>query len=228
MTRTEINNEKKAYQTHGPDVPIYSDIVTFIRILVVNSWLIVLLAVVGALAAYVLVEQQTPIYETHTSVIVSPRVDLDISSTLHGIDVLDQNVVGTYVQILRSRVVAENAYDSLEGTYPRDALEAAEIDVRPIENSTVTVVTVRSDNPDLARDLANEVAIQTIQLNPVESLVQAYPIKMLDEAVTPDEPVSPQKQLSVLLGAAAGAAVGVGLAFLLDSFIRARRVQRMP
>jgi capsular polysaccharide biosynthesis protein len=169
---------------------------------------------------------QTKIYEATASVIVSPRVDLDISDTLYGIDVLNQNVAGTYVQILNSQATADAARAALSGQYDEALLDDAEIQVQPVQNSTVIVIIVRSEEPALARDLANGVATQAIENNPVESLVQAYPIKILDAAELPEDPISPKRSLNILLGTAGGGIAGVGLAFLADGYFKMRRARR--
>jgi len=204
--------------------PVPTDIVNFVSVLLRNAWVIVLMAALAALGAYFLVRSQTPQYESRTSLIISPRVDIDISDTLAGIDVLNQNIVGTYVQILRSAKVQQAAKETLRSQYG-EALDNAEIDVRPIENSTVMVVTVRSESPELARDLSDAIADQVVQNNPVDALIQAYPLLVLDQAVVPETPQAPQGNMNIVMGAAGGAVVGIGLAFLLEEYRKARTLR---
>jgi capsular polysaccharide biosynthesis protein len=203
-----------------------SDVLTLLRVLVYNSWVIILVTLLGGAASFAFVRLQTPVYESHTTLIISPRVDLDQGRTLEGIRVLQQNVVGTYVQILSSSSVRSAATETLQGQYALDALGEAEVSVRPVENSTVMIVTVRSEYPTLARDLADAVAREVVSNNPVPALLETYPVQILDTSFVPNEPASPQGVVNMALGVAGSLVLGVGLAFLVEEFKKSRSKRR--
>jgi len=203
---------------------LYVDVVSLLRVILVNSWLIVLIAAAGTIATFLYVDQLPNIYQSSSSVVVLPRSDV-ARSQLEGIDVLDLNVVGTYVQILESRNVTESAYDALESDYDRVALEDAQVDIRPVSNSSIIRINIRSENRQLAMDLNTQLAFQTIEENPLESLRDLYPIAQLDAASEPEEPVAPNTTLSLVLGGAGSLVIGIALAFLLDAFVRYRKKQ---
>jgi capsular polysaccharide biosynthesis protein len=224
--KTKDNGVMEAAQ----DTPIVTapttataDVFTLLRVLFYNSWVIVLVTLIGGAASFAFVRSQTPVYESYTTLIVSPRINLDQGRTLESIRVLQQNVVGTYVQVLRSSSVRNAAIETLQGQHTPDALNAAEIEVRPVENSTVLTITVRSENPVLARDLADAIATNAVINNPVPSLNQAYPLQILDAAVVPEDPASPQGMVNIALGVAGSLVLSVGLAFLVEEFKKRRR-----
>lgn len=203
----------------------YVDIVTILRILLINSWLIILITGIGTVGAFLYTETQTPIYETSTTLIVLPFGDPS-RDEIDAIRALNLNIIGTYVQILTSRSVRDNAHAALEDTYTRGAIREAQTEVRPINNSSIIRVSARSSNPELAKDLVDEIASQAINNSPVDELVEAYPAQILDTSELPTDPVSPQRRLALVFGAAGSAAVGVVLAFLLDGFTQYRRAAK--
>ena len=124
--------------------------------------------------------------------------------------------MGTYIQLLRSRQVLGGATGSLLATHGYEALREAEIDVRPIENSSVVVVSVRSSDRKLAIDLADAVVARAIEANPVPVLAKAYPMVVVDSAATGDEPIAPNRRIGLLLGTLAGGILGLGAATARD------------
>lgn len=202
----------------------YMDVVMLLRILLVNSWLIILVTGIGAAGAFLYTEIQTPIYETSSTLIVLPFGDPS-RDEIDAIRALNLNIIGNYVQLLRSRSITEAAYAELTDEYSLGALRDAVVDIRPISNSSIINVSVRSSDPQLAKDLVDQIAltIQTSNDESIISFVDAYPIEVLDVSEVPTTPVTPQRRLAVVFGAAGALAVGVVLAFLLDGFTHYRR-----
>jgi polysaccharide biosynthesis transport protein len=210
-------------QTNAPASQIYTDIVTVLRVILVNIWLIVLMAVILGAGAFFLTQLQNPVYESLTSVVIAPSLRPAQEDVLQGIDILDPDIVGTYVQILDSRTLYNRALEVLKTTYSEDQFEDVEMDVRPIENSTVIVITVRAGDPNLASDIANTVVQVAIENETVRAFERSFPMSVLDPAEPEPEAVSPQTRTNLVMGVAAGAGLGVAAAFVLDTFVKARR-----
>ena len=192
-----------------------TDLESFFGVVRRNLWIFVLATAIGFGLALGMVLVQDPVWEAEISVVVSP-LDAPPRGSLYGVEVLDLNIVGTYVQLLRSRQVIDGASDILAGNFGREALEDAEIDVRPIENSSVVVVSVRSSDRNLAVELADTVVARAIEVNPVPVLKRAYPMVVLDPAATESEPVAPNLRIGLLLGTLAGGILGLGTASVRD------------
>jgi uncharacterized protein involved in exopolysaccharide biosynthesis len=191
------------------------DLESFFRMAWRHAWIILLGTLVGHGLAMGMMELQDPIWKAETTVVVSP-LDNTQRGSLYGVEVLDLNIVGTYVQLLRSRGVVGEASDTLARRYGLETLEDAVIDVRPIENSSVIVVSVRSSDRNLAIELANAVVTRAIEANPVPVLDRAYPLVVVDSAATGNDPVSPNHRIGLLLGTLAGAILGLGGATLFE------------
>ncbi len=208
-----------------PIAPVYLDVVSFLRILIVNSWVIALVTIIGGAATFLYVNSQPEVYESYASLIVLPFQNtgdgvIGEGNQLEALRLLNLNVIGTYVQVLRSRALNNNTEQVLLATYSEDDIEDNEVIIRPVENSSIITITARSTNPMLARDTAIEVANQVIQNSPdaVRDFVGLYPIEILDSADLPEESVAPQTRLVLVLGILGSGAVGVVLAFLFHNF----------
>lgn len=209
---------------NAPIGPIYLDIVSFLRILITNSWLIALVTIIGAAATFLYVESQPKVYESYASLIVLPFQstedgDVGDGNQLEALRLLNLNVIGTYVQILRSRVVEANTQAVLMETYSKDEVDETEITIRPVENSSIITITARSTDPALSQQMVQEISNQVITNTPdaVQEVINLYPIEILDAADFPEDPVAPQTKLVLVLGILGSAAVGVALAFLFHN-----------
>jgi receptor protein-tyrosine kinase len=201
------------------------DLESFFGVVLRNVWVVVLLTAMGLGLALGAVLIQRPVWEAETSVVVSPLA-APPSGSLYGVEVLDLNIVGTYVQLLRSRRVLQDATAVLTPRYGEEQLQRALIDVRPVENSSVIVVLVRSRDRDLAVELADTVVSLAMESNPVPVLEQAYPMIVLDPAATGDDPAAPNVRLSLLLGTLAGGILGLGAAVVTDRRVGPRPARR--
>jgi capsular polysaccharide biosynthesis protein len=210
-----------------PVATVYTDVASFLRVIFSNLWLIILVAVIGTAVSYLYISRQTPTYESSASVIIEPSATADDLTRIQAdiIRISGTNVQGTYVQFLQSRRILDSAIASLEGTFGREALEAAEVDVIPVSNSAVINVLVRSTNTELARALANEIMRVGGTESP-EAYLSVYELGVLNTANLPETPVAPAVATSTVLGALGSLAVGIALAFLFDSYRQYRRNAR--
>lgn len=224
VTEQQENPSRMMDVTANPPLAsLYTDIVSYARIVIMNIWLIGLITILGTLASYTVIQAQPVIYQTYTSTVVSPQTSSDLGTTLQSLDVLRLNVIGTYVQILSSRSVVEDAIKHLTGDFSPTDIEEAELEVIPVDDSSVIRVVVRSQNPALAQELANSIVYQAISRNPVDALAHAYPLGVLDEAEMPTEPVAPDVRFGLLMGAAGSLLAGIGMAFLFHNIRLSRR-----
>ncbi len=117
-------------------------------------WLITLIAVLVGAAAFFYFSRQTPIYQATTRVqinIAPGTMTTDYSSV-----VLSEQLTSTFALTILSDPVMEGARDSLHLSYSPRQL-AAMVKASPVNNTALMDVTVESDNPKLAADLANTV-----------------------------------------------------------------------
>ena len=164
-------------------------------------------AISGAVSFFVL----TPIYQTSTQLIVSNAGDgnqitqSDISLSL--------NLMNTYRDILISPIILDQVVEELNADISRGQVQNA-ISVTNASNSQVLVLTVRFEDPAIAREIANTTA-RVFQEN-LGDILSIDNVSILAEAELRTNPVEPRPTVNMAIGAMVGIMIGVGLAFLLE------------
>lgn len=199
----------------------YLDVVQFLQIILRNWWLILLLAILGGVVGYLLVEAQTPVYESRASVAVLPNTSetATIPRPLENINI----ALGTYVQVLQSSSLQNGAKSALAQAFSSEALEGAEVEIVPIENSSIISIAVRSADRTLAQTFATELMTQAMDENPLPLFQLSYRIYVLDAASLPEQPAYPNRQVSLVFAVGGSVGLGIALAFLRDAYRRRRR-----
>ena len=119
--------------------------------------IVVLLSVVGMLCYNIWVK--TPLYSTSTTVVlVKNDSSSEDENTINQNDiVLNQKLVSTYRQIIKSKLVLNQVIDELELDYSYDKL-ASEVDVKALEDTEILKITVTDVSPIKAAEIANKIA----------------------------------------------------------------------
>jgi len=186
---------------------------TYLQILMRKWWIIIPAFLVTLTTTVVLTFTQVPIYESNATFVVAPNSAFqDVKSFASGLDILSRRaeISTTYAEVAASRRIKQQAADTL-GLSPTQR-ENLSVDSQLIAGTNVLKVTVESDDPVVARDFADMVGGKTIDY--VRNLYDAYELRPLDQASMPLTPIRPNKVLNIVLGAAGGLTLGVGLAFL--------------
>jgi non-specific protein-tyrosine kinase len=127
-----------------------------IRQFVHRWWLVVLAAtLLAGVASYVVSARLPKVYESTAKLLVAPGQLGNVSSNYN--DVLaGERLSRTYAEVIENRSVVEDAVQraGLSLSYEQ---AVALIDVKPVANTQLIQVTARSDNPETAARLANEV-----------------------------------------------------------------------
>jgi diguanylate cyclase (GGDEF)-like protein len=173
-------------------------------------WIVVLTVLVALVVALAASYFATPMYTATARVLVSPSSRLVTSAdVLHTIDTLgSQSVLGTYAEVMNSAQIYNNtlAALNLQATAVSHYTHAAKV----VSNSSVLQVDVTGPNPQTAARLANTICAQSINFS--SGLSQVYTVAILDTAVPPVLPSSPQPLVNAALALVAGLLVGIVLA----------------
>jgi len=157
----------------------------------------------------------TPIYESATTVMVSSPV----SATGGTVDMnelnLNRRLAETYGEIVRSRrvanqVITEMNLDMLPGELNN------KVQVSQVRDTEFIRISVTDPNPTMATAIANNIA-EAFKDNVVE-IMNVDNVSTLDEAVTPNNPVSPNKTLNIAIGMVLGLMLGVFIVFIREYF----------
>ncbi len=180
----------------------------------IGHWflLILLFVIIGGGTA-IFYNYGAPIkYQSNTTLYVEPGVNAN-EVNYQGI-LTNQRMVQTYAEIIKSRTVINKAIKELnmDVTY-KEFTENLTVNVST--DTQMITIYFKDTDKNLARDVANTLA--NIFIEDVKEKLNVTNISVIDEAIIAKNPVEPKIILNIAIGIAAGAAVGLMLAFLLES-----------
>ena len=180
---------------------------------IVKRWKLLVLLPLGAvlISALVSIYVLTPQYSAKTTLIVTRQLT---PAQLSWQDIqTSRELVGTYREIMHSRPVLELtiAYRALP--YDVEQLKR-KVDVQAVGGTELFSVTVTDPDPELARDMANEMA--RVFKSQSAEIMQVENVSIVDEAVTPGSPVSPRVPLNIAAAFMVALIAAGGLTFLLE------------
>jgi capsular polysaccharide biosynthesis protein len=155
----------------------------------------------------------TPVYESTTTITVlrdqlAPFSEININTIA-----INQRLVRTYSELAKSRSVAEDVIKS--NNLNLTPLELGEkIQVELAGDTEVLIISARDANPSIAALIANGVA-QSLS-GKVQKILNVKNIQVLDQAIPPEKPVSPNVLLNVLLAGILGLFTTVAIIFVRE------------
>lgn len=155
----------------------------------------------------------TPIYEAQTTIIINNL--LGKSSQLTKEDISYSQLLGeTYKPIVKSRKVAEEIKKNLNLEEDYHAISNS-IDINSVSGPVMNI-TVKNADPKVAREIANEVPV--VFGEELEKISKVDGVQVIDEALLPTRPISPNKFRNLALGGIIGVVIAIFVVLLLDYF----------
>lgn len=212
--------EEKNGFSEGVEIDVYKLFTALLR----RAWIIIIVAAVCASAAFLgTVHLITPLYQSSAMFYVNNNslsvgdASLSISSS----DITaSKSLVETYIVILKSRTCLNDVIDYAGVDYSYSELRGM-ISASSVNSTEVFEVVVTSPDPAEAENIAN--AIAYILPNRISDIVDSTSAKIVDYAVRPSAPSSPDLAMNTILGFVIGfalSAVVIIIITLLDVTIR--------
>lgn len=183
----------------------------YLRIIRQRGWIIILLAVLTAVAAFGYSKMQTPVYESSLRLLVRPaRTDFGQSQAA-------RELLGNYEQWLRSSFRAQAVIDQLQLDMTAGEL-LGDVSVASDRLGLVVQLVVENSDGDLANDIARAWGNLLIQWQQQENEKNRQEDRITIEFQ--DNPqysqASPQTTINTAAGFVFGALLGIILIFLLE------------
>ena len=184
-----------------------------------RAWLVILAAIVGAVVTFggtyffvtPLYESTAMFYVNNNSISVG-EASLSISSA----DITaSKSLVDTYIVILNTRETMMDVMDYAEVSRSYSDIVDM-IEAEAVNDTEIFQVTVTSPDPAEAEKLANSIAY--ILPKRISSIVEGTSAKIVDSAVIPSEPSSPNLVVNTLVGFLLGLVICVGAIVLKELF----------
>ena len=180
-----------------------------------SGWWIIVLTTLAALALSLVASYvATPRYRATTRLLVAPNAALIRANTerVDSLAVLDRpNILATYAQVLLSdRVLLQAAASlNLDIRLPQKDYAIAAV---VLPDANVLQLTVEGTSPATVADLTNRMAQHAIDY--INALYEVYTLSVIDPAIVPTEPISPQPVRDAGVAAVLGLVVGAVLAIV--------------
>ena len=200
------------------------DLKDLLVLLIRRIWIILLCALTAGALAYVYTANFiTPLYRASVTIYVnnlSAQAAQSVDYISAGNLATSQQLVNTYVNIIRSRTVLEKVVEetgmNVTADDIRDMLSASSID-----ETEIFEVYVTSPNPEQAAEIANAVA----QVAPgvIADIVEGSSTKVIDYAVVPTARYYPSFRSNTLVGCCIGGALAaavLALRFMMDTSVK--------
>lgn len=182
-----------------------------------RKWLllIIVLAILavaasGAVSYYILDKQ----YQTFTTLMVGKPKDYQSENKLEMSDLLlNQRLVSTYGEIIKSRVVSDQVIENLELPTSFNTFRN-KVSVNLVKDTEIIKIQVTDTDPELATTIANETA--RVFMDSVKTIMHVENVQIIDKAQVPESPFSPRPLLNMAIAGVLGVMLGVFIAFLVE------------
>ncbi len=184
--------------------------------LIKRSWIIILVSVLCAgislLYTYYFVKPKyvssAVFYVNNSSISIGNSVSItDLNAA--------KSLVDSYMVILESRSSLNDVIDYAELDYSVDQLRSM-ISAAPINNTEIFQVAVISENPYEAERIANSIA--HILPNKITTIIEGTSAKIVDYAIIPHTPYSPNYMSNTSTGFIVGLVISALLILLIEIF----------
>ena len=125
-----------------------------------------------------------------------------------------QNLIKTYTQIAKSRVVAENAVERLNGKFVGEFM--LNTNITPEVGTQIIDIAYKGETPEEASEGAN--ALSQAFVEESQKLLPSGSAKIMDKALVPELPITPNKKLNISIGFIIGLMLSLILVFLIEYF----------
>lgn len=191
------------------------------QLLLHKIWLITLWMVIGGSAVYAISNYLlSPTYTANVSMYVNSNTEqIETGLRLEDLNVA-QELVATYIEILKSDSVLNKVIDKLNLAYSTGELRKM-ISATAVNDTEIFNVEVTSNNPEEAADIAN-ILVQVIP-DEISKVVQAGGVRLIDRAEPNYDAVSPNIEINTLIGTLMGGILSIMFIIirkLLDTKVR--------
>ncbi len=158
-----------------------------------------------------------PMYSTSTTILLVKGDDNGTNNdTINQSDItLNQKLVSTYTQIIKSRLVVNQVIDYLKLDYSYSQL-SKRISVQSIDDTEVLKVTVTDKDPEMAAVIANRLA--SVFDKEVTEIYNINNVSILDEAIVIESPSNIHTIKDLIIAGLVGFVLSSGIIFVIFYF----------
>ena len=173
--------------------------------------LLVLAVAISSVVTFFILDKE---YSAFTTLMVGkPRDYINENKIEYNELLLNQKLVSTYGELIKTRVVSEKVISNLGLSLSYNTFRS-KVNVSLVKDTEIIGITVTDTDPLLAAEIANETA--AVFMDTVQEIMKVENVQVIDEAEPSEYPVSPRPMLNIAIAAILGLMLGIFLAFLLE------------
>ena len=179
--------------------------------------IIVAITLLFLILGYVYIEKiQIPMYHGTTTIILVEKQDEDVSSDVTSNELLiNEKLVATYSQIVKSRRVLDQVIDDLKLKDTVNEL-AERIEVTSVSETSIIKITVSDRSNKRAVKIVNKIA--DVFKQEVTEIYNLENVSVVDEAIVEDSPYNVNVIKQMLIFALVGIVLSCGIIFVMFYF----------
>lgn len=162
-----------------------------------------------------------PIYEANTTIMIREQKNDSKEKSISYNDVMvNQKLVATYSEIIKSREIISRVISNLTLKESPEQVKSM-VKLSNVKDSELINIAIQNENPTKATNIANDIAIIFGEYTKTE--LKADNVKIINKAVIPTFPISPNVKIKTLLGLFLGLALSsliYSLVSILDKTVR--------
>ena len=173
--------------------------------------LLVLAVAISSVVTFFILDKE---YSAFTTLMVGkPRDYINENKIEYNELLLNQKLVSTYGELIKTRVVSEKVISNLGLSLSYNTFRS-KVNVSLVKDTEIIGITVTDTDPLLAAEIANETA--AVFMDTVQEIMKVENVQVIDKAEPSYAPVSPRPMLNIAIAAILGLMLGIFLAFLLE------------
>ena len=189
------------------------DLKEYLDIIWSKKWLILgitlLAALISGLVSFFVLQ---PVYEASTTIMIGKSNNSEQSIKYDDL-MLNQKLVNTYSEIIKSNTVLEEVVSNLK--LGQSATQLKEnVTVNPIGDTEIIEIKVNNSDPVLATNIAND--LSEVSMENVKEIMKIDNVQVIDRAEVPNDPVKPNEIMNIIIAAVLGFMIGIGIVFLRE------------
>ena len=179
--------------------------------------IIIIITALSLLIGAIYIEKiQVPLYHGTTTIILVQKSEDNQSANATQNELnLNEKLVTTYSQIIKSRRVLEQVINSLELNTKTEQL-ANKITVTSVSETPIIKVTVSDEDSEQAVEIANEIA--NVFKSEISKIYNLENISIIDKAIPEEKPYNINIAKQMIIYGIAGLIVSCGIIFIIYYF----------
>mgnify|MGYP000106735518 FL=1 len=175
-------------------------------------WMILAIVVIVIIGNIYTILTRVPMYQSNTTIVLVGESKKEYSQTDSQ---LNQNLIGTYSEIITSRKVLQQVIDNLKLKMTVDEL-SKKITTSSVEDTEIIRITVNNEKKKMAAEIANEVA--DVFSDEIQDIYNLENVAIIDKAEEADAPYNINYVKDNVIYLMIGVVLSFGVVFVMYYF----------